>query len=404
VRQDLQRTPGPAWLLLVVVGVLAGALYSIDWVEVTEDRGFAAEARRNPFLAAERFLARLGVVVDRTEGLTALDTLPPVDETLLLASARRALSDRRIDDLLDWVRRGGRLVIAADGVAADADGAADPLFAALDIALFEDQPDATSLGGMREQRLPELPASGCATTGGLTLVDLPGEAEPLVLGTYTRRYLAYLGDGAARAYTSEVGPQMLVLTLGAGEVVALTSLSLWRNERIGCADHAHLLRWLSGARGRLSWLANTEIGSLPVLLWRQFPVGILLGVALLVLWAWRQAFRVTGPRAEPPADRRALMEHVEGVARFRWRQGDWQALLEPLRDEVRAGVPLTTREDARLTLLAERCGVPAGRLRRALFDDVGADARGFEDAVSVLQAARLERLAAGGMDERPDEH
>lgn len=392
------------WLLAASLLVLGVVLYLADWVEVAEDTGFGSKARRNPFLAAERFLASEGVQVRRAEGLSVLDGLPPVTDTLLLASARRALSEARVERLLDWARSGGRLVVATDGVEVDDGGAhGDRLLDALDVTVLEDQRGgarAPSFTAEPDGRLLAniLHGGACSFPGGVTLLDLEGEPQRLLAGLHGSRFLAYLGDRAAEVHMSEIGPQIVRLSIGRGEVLVLTTLALWRNERIGCADHAHVLRWLGRDRGTLWWLANTEMASLPVLLWQRFPLAIVLAIALVLLWAWRQGFRTRGPVAGPAPERRRLMEHVEGVARFRFRQGEGEALLAPLRAAVLAETPAEP-PDSFVPALARRAGVKARALAEALFGNPRSDVREFTEAVRTLQIARREQRKEDSLNE-----
>ncbi len=388
----------PAWLLAGLLLAAGVALYLVEWVEVTEDVGFSAEALRDPYLAARRFLSAVDVDVRRSEGLTALETLPPAGEALLLGSARRSLSDARAQRLLDWVRHGGRLILVATELSDGASGlSGDALLDTLQVAVYEDEEArATGLPMANDDRLTNrlsalLGADGCSAAGGLTLVDGADEPQPLLVAMHPSRYLVYSGDGTAYAASSIIGAQLLLLELGRGEVAVLTTLSQWRNGRIGCADHAHLLRWLVDDQARLWWLANTEMANLLVLLWQRYALAMVIGAALLALWGWRQAFRLTRPDGSAPPIRRSLLEHVDGITRFRWQQGDAQALLASLRQEVRT---VHAIDDATVPLVGElagRLGVSRSSLGKALFADPGRDAGDFVEAVQLLQ--RLRHLA-----------
>jgi hypothetical protein len=393
----------PWWLLIGSLLVIGVAVSLADWVEVTEDVGFGSKARRNPYLAAERFLAGVGVEVRRAEGLTALDVLPPATDTLLLASARRSLSESRVERLLDWVRSGGRLIVSADGVEMDDAGAhGDRLLDALEVTVLVDQRDvpvpAPAVEGDRRQPAGVPHGGACSFPGGVTLLNLDGEPQPLLAGLDGSRFLAYLGSRAAEAHLSEIGPQMVELAFGQGEAVVLTTLAPWRNERIGCADHAHVLRWLGRDRGTLWWLANTEMEALPVLLWQRFPLAIVLGVVLVGLWAWRQGFRIAGAVAGPLPQRRQLMEHVEGVARYRFRRGEADSLLAPLRAAVLAEAPENLQESF-VPELARRSRVQVRALTRSLFGSPGSDVQEFTEAVRILQVARREQRKENSLNE-----
>ena len=97
----------------LIVAAAGIALYFTPWVEKAVDNGYDTEALRRPYLAAEQFLAEFAVEVKAKDGLELLDDLPPLDHTLLIASSRRSLSERRSEALMAWAAAGGRLILVA---------------------------------------------------------------------------------------------------------------------------------------------------------------------------------------------------------------------------------------------------------------------------------------------------
>ena len=168
-----------------------------------------------------------------------------------------------------------------------------------------------------------------------------------------------------------------------------TTLNLWRNRIIGCFDHAHLLRWLVEDRPVLWWLYNTEMPPLYRLIWQRWPMVVMLGIVLVALWVWRSGYRITEKSAEQDPLRRELMEHVDGVARFLWQQGEADSLLEPLRRSVLGSVYGDRAEAEKLIAgLSVRSGLSIERIRWALFAKLGKDTSGIVQAVRQLQTLR----------------
>ena len=111
-------------LLLVLLG------WGIHWFldnhrwETLETRvGVSVEARRNPWLAAERFLRRLNRSVESQSGRRLLLQPPAAGGVLIVKRLGRVLPPDREQALIDWIRTGGHLVVGV-GDRADAGAAA----------------------------------------------------------------------------------------------------------------------------------------------------------------------------------------------------------------------------------------------------------------------------------------
>jgi hypothetical protein len=145
-------------VLAAVVAVLLGAFAwklrdGFEKVEVEQEVGYRGEARLNPLLAAERLYTGLGAPARTLPG--ALGKLPPNDYALLLVSERRAISQKQLDALKDWVRHGGRLVVALDEAPS-----LDPILAWLHVRVVGDK------GGREKEpgsEVLEMPARGGKT-------------------------------------------------------------------------------------------------------------------------------------------------------------------------------------------------------------------------------------------------
>ncbi|MFO7642626.1 MAG: DUF4350 domain-containing protein [Candidatus Competibacteraceae bacterium] len=109
------------WLLGLAFGLLAlfAAVGLFLWlyenlVQRREEvyTGFGETAARNPFHTAEQLLTRLGRAARGVRRLSDLPQALAVEDTLLVAVPTYVLSAAESQRLLDWVARGGHLVIS----------------------------------------------------------------------------------------------------------------------------------------------------------------------------------------------------------------------------------------------------------------------------------------------------
>lgn len=379
----------------IAVAILIGAvlLYNARWIDQERRLPLGPEAQRNQFLAAERFLDELGVPAESRDGYALLESLPEPDRAIVLGGSRLGLSERRVDALMNWVDAGGLLILQVNEEFDDDSGeSGDLLLDRLGVALIRPLDD--SLEDVLPEGLSDALASGfeaeasdCDAGIGMTEVNLDGEDQPAFVNFPAWRSIDYYGDAFARYASNPSGTQLLYLSSeseGGGAYVVLTDLSIWTNNRIGCFDHAHVLRHLAAERSGLDWLYNVNMPSLLTLILRSAPWTVALaGIALLV-WLWRSFVRTRRSRLADSPARREVMEHVDARARFAWQHGKRDGLLKALRAQV-AGGRISAEE---LSELAGLAGVSEQAARSALSDPAPRRQDQFTTLVRTLQRLR----------------
>ena len=112
-------------ITIVCVGALIGG-----WLLFTEEykthvwTGESKKAKSNPYLAAERFLEGRGVRVTSDNEQLDFSVIPTSDLVFLAKVDSMLVSQTQVDDALDWVSRGGYLLV---GVAEEIEGHASIL-------------------------------------------------------------------------------------------------------------------------------------------------------------------------------------------------------------------------------------------------------------------------------------
>ena len=317
------------WVGLLLACLLgAGGLYvwhkAIPYDEVV-DRGPSPEALGNPYLAAEHFLREQGLVVDHANGLERLSDLPPKDRSLLLLGERGNMTPRQVDQLLDWAKSGGHLLVVAEALwDEETDKSGDLLLDRLYIhQTLSDEPD--QLAPARKKKGPDL-----------TKLYVDNDTAPAYFSFDTDFNLTDPKHLAQFSANSAKSSHLMQLNLGQGSVTVVTDSDLWKNPGIGKHDNAWLL-WYLNQGTDVTLLFNGDVDDLFTLLMRYFPQALAALAALIALALWQAGIRQGPIQAPAPKARRQLQEHLEASADFLLRRSGQGPLLHALqRDILRA--------------------------------------------------------------------
>ncbi|WLG38461.1 DUF4350 domain-containing protein [Pseudomonas rhodesiae] len=317
------------WAGLLLVCLLAAAGF-YAWSKATPydeviDRGPSPEAQANPYLAAEHFLRKQGLPVDHAFGLDRLADLPSEHHSLLLLTERSNMSPRQVEQLLDWTRSGGHLLVVAEALWDEETGkSGDLLLDRLQIRqVLSDEPEEPAPA--RKKKTPDL-----------TRLYIDNETAPAYFGFDTAfnltdpKHLAQFSANSARS------SHLMQLDLGQGRVTVITDSDLWKTANIGKHDNAWLLWYLTQGTA-VTLLANGDVDDLFSLLLRYFPQALVALTALIALALWHAGMRQGPIRAPAPKARRQLQEHLKASADFLLRRNGQRTLVQALqRDILRA--------------------------------------------------------------------
>jgi hypothetical protein len=276
------------------------------------------------------------------------------DTALLLSDD---LTPQRRQGLLDWVRRGGTLVVAdpSSGVTR-VEPTGSTRFGLLDAEIE------------RRCAVPALrDAERVAAPGGVVFEIPEGQGAP---GNRL--------DATQACFPRNDGAWLLVQPLGGGTVVRLGGASALVNQELGEADNAILLASLlvpvEGTAvqvlqpplpgGGTAGLGDLIAPRVRLALWQ-----LVLAFVLLALW---RARRLGRPVAEPQPVQLPGAELVVAVGNLLQRaKGRGQAaglLTDDLRRSLaeRLGLPPSTPADQVADTVAERTGIPRERVLRTL--------------------------------------
>jgi hypothetical protein len=375
-------------LLLLAFAVGSGLLVgACEKRTSTIYTGPQEEARRNRFLAAQRLLGALGLDVRAVDGVEGLDTLPGPAGTLIIPIDRAAFTQERSDQLRAWAAEGGHLVVVTWSLWDDENRSADLILDPLGVRQFMWSAEEPEDFEEREEREIEL-----------TQVPFENRAEPLAAQFDPWFYLE-LEDPERHVWdiADDYGTHVLTVSEGDGYVTTLTDDYFLANDTIGNHDHAELLYRLVGKFGRggeVTLLWNASYPGLFALLWKHGWTLVLGLVVFVAFWAWSVSRRFGPLRPDDVPERRRLMEHIEAAGRFQLAHDGERALLDAVRNALRARI--AERHPGWLELapaqqherIATWTGISRERIDRALAYRSAGDRERFALRIVTLENIR----------------
>jgi hypothetical protein len=350
----------------VLIAVLLGALSIYLYIKATPypeviDHGPSPQAQANPYLAAEHFLRKQALTVSHANRLDVLPTLEPRRHSLLLLGDRRNMTPHQIDQLMNWVRAGGRLLFVAQSLWDEKTGQSnDLLLDRVQVQQFLSKDLKSSPPNTTDEPYPKL-----------TKLYLPNEDAPAYASFDTAFHLEDPKHLAQSRASSGKATHLLQLNQGLGSIIVVTDADLWKNQTIEQYDNAWLL-WHLTVGTDVTLLFNTDHDSVWTLLLRYFPQALVALIALIGLGFWHAGVR-HGPLLEPePKARRQLLEHLRASADFMLRRNGQDSLLQALQHDILRRVRRRhpgfeqLAVDEQWQVLARVTGQPTGIISQAM--------------------------------------
>lgn len=423
-------------LLLVVCIYLFFALFEPYHTQI--DTGWDARALRNPYLAAQQFLERQGIATQTLNSLNQNTNLDEVD-TLFVEDSSDVLSPRRMSVLMDWLRGGGHIIVAAHH--GYDENESDPLLSAFKITIrFSDDSSSSKPAGdgklakkkstpstKKKKKTPhpisewlrQLRDGSTGKPKNKTAEIAEQEVDPDRLTTlrfegvkedvrvlfrprwtlshpalYLKKGEQYKGEQPIYWSGSESGTHFMQFYVGKGLLSVMSDPEVWRSRQIGKLDHAYLLSILVGEGSRVYFLVGNRMPSIFSLAWRHGREIIIALAVWLVLWLLYRGRRFLPPRQITVTARRSIAEHIHAVANFLWQRGASDELLATLREEIQRRASLVVHgyaglsDSQRMRALSDYSGIPEQAVLVAMSTRGINNEEQFTQAVQSLQKIR----------------
>ena len=404
------KAPVLAVLGVALLGLVGWGLYlGIEFYEETEESGWSARALRNPFLAAQLFMEESGVEVTEVDSLVKLDQFDDLD-TLFFSDANQIQSPRQLEQLLDWLERGGNVIYSANDVEHEDDLLLREFGVEVDWRDREEGEawkDQTLSESLREynRRIErgmtreEIAADIAEPDAPLTSISFADDIGDLSVAFNTDRVLLhdYINEEESNdrhqpfSWSSSThGVHMMQFEIGEGLLTLVSDPGIWTSYQIDSHDHAYLLWLLSSQDGNFGMLRAVLRDSIWTLMLRYAFELLLVCALLILLLLWRLSIRFGRLLPRDLSRRRALGEHFSSVSLYLWQRRRSAYLLEPLRQAVIRRASLVLRDFAvvepaqQYQLIARRCDIPERTVNHA-FTNNDFNEAGFVKTVRLLK-------------------
>ncbi|MEJ2529565.1 MAG: DUF4350 domain-containing protein [Gammaproteobacteria bacterium] len=324
MRMDNQRM---LRLAMIGIGLIIGSLLlrvGINWffdnferATRVERSGFLPEARKNPLLAAERYLKSIGTDVKSINTTDLWRNLPSPGDTIIIYRYSPPAGELRRQALHNWVKQGGRLFVKADDsilVTTDMSGRKRVPRADENGLLFE-------LGISLKQHDADFYTKQLINKGPAE-VKFSSFKDKVLVHFNTHRYLQIDENKASpkEAVPCGKGYCLLQYEFGKGLVTVTSDISFINNYNIDEHDHALALALLRADPPMQTWLVyDVDMPSLLELIWKYAPQAVSALLVALLLWLWQRGARLGPLLPSLQQPRRSIDEHLRACAGFLWR-------------------------------------------------------------------------------------
>jgi hypothetical protein len=387
------------WITLVIaIGLIVLSVslffYLFEKKSVATHFGYSPEARLNDNLAARRFLKRMGIPAENMESLSPNSSLPAHSDVILITTKRLTIGQRTQKVLFDWVKAGGYLIITARSESVF-DGIGD-LFDKLREDAIDTDEDLMLINlGLQLSRL-QLDSDQRKAYQSFA-IDFPSAEDFVWVDFDPVLRLEDKDDHFVSLSSDDHGNLLLTRTMGNGHVSVFTDRRVLHNRRIGKKDNAlflwHLVN-LHGEPGKVWFVSDDDMPSLPAWLWRYAGELIISLVIMIVFVLYRVSQRF-GPviQVMPPV-RRSLLEHIQASGWFLWQHRHYDRLLQGMQHNLKRELALkhpgmqelgSSKLAARLT---EFIDMPEAEIQHALGPIDIKSAEEFTKTVRLYEALR----------------
>ncbi len=356
---------------LLRVGAATLALAACNSTEVQREIGYKGPARSDPWLAAERLVARMDLPVRPVIAWSA----PSEQDAVWMLPAALLSHESTIRPMEAWVRAGGHLILLVeyadsatnDWIDSDPPPAVVPALLAMlaRAGIVLNRPDSSASEMLASQ------------------VDFEGKTYRVAAQSHASVAVAAAAPGVLASAAR-----------GRGRLTVVTDGRLFRNRWLDQHEHAALLVALVDAsrrRATVGFMRGAGVSLWGLVYLHLWPFACTLG-GLLGLWLWKNLPRFGPIEVAVTPAMRSSHRHLQALGDFHWRLDHAASLVTRVRQQItehgqRTSLRAAWSDHDFLLWLADRAGMTHARVSRAMATPPPTD-----PAALTLLAADLQQL------------
>lgn len=328
----------PTWVMAgvsIAIGLSSYWFFSnFTKTPVEKNKGYSVEARRNPYLAAEKFLNSNNIEFEQRKNFKLFDAeLAQFDSVMINGSRIGMLQDTRLK-MKQWVEKGGHLILLATEVFNyEKSTSRDQFLDNLGLRYYSD--DDIYYDYDSDERITKLKFDDYEET---TWIDF-----------YPQGYLDDTSGDATFTAGSEQADYMVQYQLKEGLVTILADFKIWNNYNIEQQDHAIFLQQLAGTSPKVWFIYHRIQPSLMSLAFDQMPYVIISATVLLVLILFSNLWRQGALKPNVPAIQRKIMQHIQASGTFHYYTNGGQYLIQKMITSLNHKIEIRAHEFSQLS-------------------------------------------------------
>ena len=397
-------------LIIATMALIVWAIsLNFEYIEEKDWRPLSGEARDNPLYASRLFLKGMGIPAQTLESLQNLTDLPDTDTVIVINTSRYTQREAQLDEILQWVERGGHLMTRSVSDWEFFDPDRSDLF---EEDTEDDTPSVNHDGSTTKtssdtlQRFLQVHTSESIPFKQKEHLELqlPGVEKSLQLGADYYQSIAIDQDNDQQGLKQiKINGENFIIqqTIGEGLITLVSDLSFIENYSINDYDHAEIFWYLVNAKSSSQsqpsavWLIHSDdMPNLFQIIWKHFwALCIMLGL-LFLAWVLRISRRFGPMIPKDDEDRRNLMEHIDASGNYYWQQKQQATLVNSTRAAVQQRLVQripgwqAMNNDQQAMQLAKRLSIQEQQVLKLLHGDVSHNPHEFTEIIKQLEQIR----------------
>lgn len=358
-----------AWLISIVgalfIAFVGFSLWSLEWEKTEIETGFSEEARKDPLIAAKRFLASKQVELKKLTGQEDFIASRAItlDKNSSFIVDEAALSEYHHFEkaLLQWVEAGGHLIYLMSPRRDSLEIANSLILQSTNISIVPSENRAFRLNLFAK---PD--------------ANIEFEQHENEYLTWYMPYQFAIENCQGEALKVKNSETTVICdqALGGGFITFMSSIHPISNDGLRHLDHGELLLWLVGENNYLWYLPSLNSPNWLITLWRWSNLFVVTFVALLLLIMWFLAVRFGRARTPHSVDKNIFAEHIQATGNLLVQQSQFKHLKQVLLTDIEHAMEVRSPRFKQLSveeqseLLSQLSGLNKQSIIRILSEDL----------------------------------